>query len=433
MKFPDHAQIFSVGGSVRDERLGQFVRDRDFVVLGLSPQDMLDLGFKQVGKSFGVFLHPQTQEEYALPRSSGLASMSVESCSRQQHLEALKEDLRCRDLTINAMAMDEKGQLFDPWGGHQDLEQGYLRHVSEAFAEDPIRILRLARFAARYHGLGFKVHPETLIYVQQLVTQGHLDHLPKERVWAEWEKALSQHHGSVFMDVLHELGALRVLAPELDVLYGVPQPAEHHPEIDTAVHVGMVMDQAFKRHESDHVARIMFAAQLHDLGKGLTQKDLWPKHWDHEKQGIPLVQRLCDRLGAPRAFTEAALDACAFHLSGHQSLEVKATTLVKMMMQMDAFRKPHRWYDFIETCYADASGRLGLENRPYPQRAWMSQAFEAARAVRLTLDPDPALRPSPERLQQDLYQLRVSAVKQAKRAFTLPDPSHSSHPPQLSC
>lgn len=385
MLYTGEMKTYLVGGAVRDELLGTPVKDRDFVVVGQTPDAMQARGYKAVGKGFPVFLHPRTNEEYALARTEkkvGRGHCGFEVVA--DPTVTLEDDLARRDLTINAIARDTATQqLVDPYGGVADLQAGVLRHVSSAFAEDPLRVLRVARFAARYAHKGFSVHPDTLDLMSRMVSGGELSDLTPERVWGEVSKALAGPSPSVFFSVLRSVGALAVIAPEVDRLYGVPQVAEHHPEIDTGVHTEMVIDQA-ARHAPGQVD-VAFAALVHDLGKGLTPSDQWPRHLDHEKNGVPPVLELCARWKVPTACKELAQAVCAYHLHAHRALEMRPGSLLDLLEKIGAIRQPGRLEPYLQACLADARGRLGFEDRPYPQADYL-RAVQAA-ALSVTSEP----------------------------------------------
>jgi tRNA nucleotidyltransferase (CCA-adding enzyme) len=371
--------IYLVGGAVRDTLLDYPSEERDWVVVGARPEDLLAQGYRQVGKDFPVFLHPETSDEYALARTErkrghGHTGFAVD-CDPSVTLE---EDLLRRDLTVNAMARDADGVIIDPHGGRRDLDNRILRHVSDAFVEDPLRVLRTARFAARFAHLGFSVAPETLALMADIVDSGELAHLPAERIWTELEKALGERDPGVFVQVLRECGALAALLPELEALFGVPQVAEHHPEIDTGVHVLMALQQAVNLSPDTDVR---FAVLLHDLGKGGTPQDEWPRHIAHEQRGAKLVRRVCKRLKAPRRHTELAVAACQHHTLCHRALELRGQTVHKLLLATDALRRPERFEAFLLACEADARGRLGLEDRDYPQADYLRRGLAAARAI----------------------------------------------------
>lgn len=372
-------KIYLVGGAVRDNLLGFSNSDRDWVVVGATVEEMLALGYAQVGKDFPVFLHPQSKEEYALARTerktapgyTGFAMTADPSVT-------LEQDLQRRDLTINAIAKDEDGQLIDPYGGIKDIEQRVLRHVSSAFTEDPLRVLRVARFAARYAPLGFEIAPETMALMRSLSASGELQHLVAERIWQETEKALNTSAPVVFFRTLRACGALRTIMPELDNLYGVPQSPEYHPEVDTGEHVMMCVEQA-TRLSDDPVVR--FATLLHDLGKAVTPKSNWPHHYGHEKLGKPLIERLCTRLRIPKKYCAMAKLVSEYHTHCHRALELRPTTLLRLLEALDAFRRPMQVEQFLLACEADARGRTGFEERDYPQADHVRLALKAARSV----------------------------------------------------
>ncbi len=372
-------QCYVVGGAVRDALLGLPVEDRDWVVVGATPDDLRARGFLPVGKDFPVFLHPETREEYALARTERKTAPGYHGFDVHAAPDVtLEDDLRRRDLTINAMARAADGSLIDPFGGQHDLEQRRLRHVSPAFAEDPVRILRLARFAARYHRLGFEVAPETLELMRAMVAAGEVDALVAERVWAETERALLEPDPQRYFEVLRDCGALARIFPEIDRLFGVPQPARYHPEIDTGVHLLLCLQQAVKLGAD---AETRFAVLVHDLGKGVTPEDQWPAHRGHEKAGLPLVRELCERLRVPKAHRELALIVTEWHLHCHRALELRPRTVLELLERTDAFRRPDRFERFLLACECDARGRTGLEERDYPQVEWLKQAREAAAGV----------------------------------------------------
>jgi tRNA nucleotidyltransferase (CCA-adding enzyme) len=372
--------VYLVGGAVRDGLLGLPEAEKDWVVVGGTPGELIARGFRQVGASFPVFLHPDTGEEYALARTERKEGHGYHGFSVDFHPGVtLEEDLERRDLTINAMARDDQGRLIDPFSGQQDLERRILRHVSPAFYEDPLRVLRVARFAARFADLGFRVHESTLELMQGMVASGELDHLVPERVWAEFAKAFATSRPEVFIEVLRECGALAVLLPEVDCLFGVPQPENHHPEIDTGVHVLMTMNLAARLGGS---AEVVFALLLHDLGKGLTPVDVLPAHIGHEHHGVPVVIRVCERLRVPGAFRDLAIKVCELHLRCHRLLEARPSTVMELIEKADLMRRPEQAGDFILSCQADYQGRKGLEDRPYPQGERLRNALKAALAIR---------------------------------------------------
>ena len=372
-------QVFLVGGAVRDAQLGIPHRERDWCVVGAAPAELEALGYQRVGRDFPVFLHPETKEEYALARTERKTAPGYHGfdfdCSPDVTIE---EDLQRRDLTINAIAQSENGDLIDPWGGLRDIESRVLRHVSDAFVEDPVRILRVARFAARYNGLGFKIAAETMQLMRRMVDNGEVDALVPDRVWKETELALAGSNIRVFFEVLRECGALRVLFPEVDVLFGIPQPERWHPEIDTGLHVMMVLDQA---ESMSNDLEVRFAALTHDLGKGSTPKNLLPSHPGHELRGARLIRDVAARLPVPRACRDLAVLVAEFHTHVHRALELRPKTILKVLEKTDAFRRPERFEQFLVTCEADARGRAGLENRRYEQAGYFRGALAAASAV----------------------------------------------------
>lgn len=372
-------QIYKVGGAVRDRLLGRPVADIDWVVVGASAEAMQAQGFRPVGSDFPVFLHPQSGEEYALARTERKSGQGYGGFTFHASPDVtLEEDLIRRDLTVNAMAEDEHGNVIDPYGGLQDLEARLLRHVSPAFAEDPLRVLRVARFAARYAPLGFRVAEETLALMRQLAESGELKTLTAERSWKEISRALLEPRPDVFIQVLRDCGALAELLPELDALFGVPQTASHHPEVDTGVHCLMVLQQC-AQHEQPLTVR--WACLLHDLGKGRTPESEWPRHIAHEKRGLKLIDAVNQRCKAPRDCAELALLVGEYHTHGHRALELRADTLLDLLQAFDVYRRPQRFEEFIAACEMDARGRLGFEERDYPQATYLRGAMQAARAV----------------------------------------------------
>ena len=372
--------VYLVGGAVRDGLLGVPPRENDWLVVGGTADELLLRDFRQVGASFPVFLHPETGEEYALARTERKQGHGYHGFDVDFHPGiTLEEDLSRRDLTVNAMAQDRAGRLIDPFGGQGDLEQRVLRHVSPAFGEDPLRVLRVAKFAARFAGFGFRVHASTMALMQQMAASGELEHLVPERIWAEFTDAMSCDQPAVFIEVLRECGALSVLLPEVDCLFGIPQPEKYHPEIDTGVHVMMAMNMAARLGGS---AQVVFALLLHDLGKGLTPDDRLPSHFGHEKSGLPLVKEVCARFRVPGAFRDLALLVCELHLRCHRLLEARPSTVMKLIEDADLLRRPDRVKDFVRACEADYRGRKGLEDRPYPQADRLQAALKAVLAIR---------------------------------------------------
>ncbi|MEZ8127982.1 multifunctional CCA addition/repair protein [Enterovibrio norvegicus] len=370
---------FLVGGAVRDTLLGLDVKDRDWVVVGADIKTMLKAGYQQVGADFPVFLHPKNHEEYALARTERKSGQGYTGfvCDFASDV-TLEEDLQRRDLTINAIAQADDGTLVDPYGGKTDLDNKILRHVSPAFVEDPLRVLRVARFAARFHDLGFTVADDTMSLMRTIAESGELDVLTPERVWIEWEKSLSTPRPDVFLRVLRDCGALAVVLPEIDALFGVPQPEQWHPEIDTGIHTLMVARQAATLTDD---TCIRFAAQLHDLGKALTPQAEWPSHRMHTSTGKVPVKAVCDRVRVPNAYRDAALLVCAEHTNVHNAGELKASTYIKIFDRNDVWRKPERVTQLAVASQADHQGRTGFEDRPYPQADWLLGAFNAANSV----------------------------------------------------
>lgn len=366
-------KTYLVGGAVRDRLLDRPVHERDWVVVGARPEDLLAQGFRPVGRDFPVYLHPETQEEYALARTERKSGSGHTGfiCDFSPDI-TLEDDLVRRDLTINAMALDADGRLVDPHGGRRDLDARLLRHVSPAFREDPLRVFRVARFAARYAPLGFVVADETLDLMRAMAASGELAHLTPERVWKETERALAEPCPEVYVRLLRDCGALAVCFPEVDRLFGVPQPAQHHPEVDTGVHVLMTLAQAARLSPE---ARVRFAALVHDLGKADTPVAELPRHIGHEARGVPHVRALAQRLKVPRAFAELGELASRFHLDVHRGAELRPATLLRKLMEMDALRRPERFAELLLACEADARGRLDLEDRDYPQRDYPQRDY----------------------------------------------------------
>ena len=404
-------QIHLVGGAVRDRLLGLPVEDRDWVVVGATGAELERQGFVQVGKDFPVYLHPASKEQYALARrerkiAPGHTGFAVDAGSEV----SLEEDLARRDLTVNAMAETESGELIDPYGGRADLENRILRHVSPAFREDPLRILRVARFAARFKHLGFSVAPETLDLMRQMTAAGELAELPKERVWQEVELALGSQSPQAFFAVLRECGALRALLPEVDQLFGVPQPEKHHPEIDTGVHTLMCVEAA-ARLSDDTVVR--YAVLLHDLGKGVTDPAKWPSHHGHEELGVPLVKDVNERIGAPLEFAQTAELVCKYHTLQHRVLSLRPATVLRLLTGLDAIRRPQRFKHFLTACLADARGRTGFEHCDYPQNAYIERMLAAVNSV----DAGALLKQKPTANAAELIAShRIKAIRKAQTA-----------------
>ena len=402
-------RIYQVGGSLRDELLGRPVADRDWVVVGATPQAMLDAGYRPVGRDFPVFLHPDTHEEYALARTERKTAPGYHGFAFHAAPDVtLEQDLARRDLTINAMARSADGALVDPYGGQRDLAARVLRHVSAAFAEDPVRILRIARFAARF--TEFTVADETRALMRRMVEAGEVDALVPERVWQELARGLMEARPSRMLEVLRDCGALARVLPELDRLWGVPQPAEHHPEIDTGVHMLLVIDAA-ARLDAGLPAR--WAALLHDLGKGTTPVDVLPRHVGHEMRSVELARAVCERLRVPTDCRDAALLAAREHGNVHRSLDLDAGGLVRLLERCDALRRPELLAQVLDACEADYRGRTGFEDRPYPQRARLLGALDAAQEVDGGAIAAGVLDAGPrrgERIAQAVHQARIAAV-----------------------
>jgi tRNA nucleotidyltransferase (CCA-adding enzyme) len=409
-------EVYLVGGAVRDRLLGRPVHERDWVVVGARPEELERDGFVPVGREFPVFLHPETHEEYALARLERKVGLGYRGFTTQFAPDVtLEEDLKRRDLTINAMAETPSGEIIDPYGGRQDLEARLLRHVSEAFVEDPVRILRVARFAARYAELGFRVADDTLALMKRMTESGEVDALVPERVWQETERALGETRPDVFFETLRACGALAKIFPEIQALYGIPQPPRWHPEIDTGVHVMLVVRYA----ASIGAATIVrFAALMHDLGKALSPPEKWPSHRGHEEAGVPLIEDLCDRLKVPNGYRELAVLTARHHASVHRAAELRPATLLKLLETVDAFRRPERFRELLLACESDARGRAGLENQPYPQAGYLQRARDAAAAVTLSDEERQSLK-GPflgERLREKRL-AAVTAIKEAEPAL----------------
>ncbi|HIQ14889.1 MAG TPA: multifunctional CCA addition/repair protein [Leucothrix sp.] len=401
---------YLVGGAVRDKLLKLPIKDKDWVVTGANPEDMLKQGFTAVGKDFPVFLHPQTHEEYALARTERKTAAGYHGF--QFHADnkvTLKEDVKRRDLTINALAEDKDGNLLDYVNGQADLEKRILRHVSPAFAEDPVRILRIARFAARFAPLGFTIADETMQLMQNMVKQGEVGALVPERVWQEMSRALAEPAPDIFIETLRECGALKILFPEIDRLFGVPQPEEHHPEIDTGVHTMMVLQQACLLSD-DPIVR--FAALTHDLGKGTTKKEILPHHYGHEERGYHLVKKLCKRYKIPNQYRQLAEITAHHHTRVHRAFEVNPKTLLKTLNLTDAFRKPERFQQFLLACIADSHGRTGYEDYDYKQAPFLTDLRNKAAAV----DVQEIIKDGfeNEHISEELHRRRLTIIKDEK-------------------
>lgn len=405
---------YLVGGAVRDELLGAPVTERDWVVVGATPEDMHAHGFRPVGKDFPVFLHPQTKEEYALARTERKTGRGYGGFTfhTSPHI-TLEQDLIRRDLTINAMAKDPGGQLIDPFNGIQDLKARRLRHVSDAFAEDPLRILRVARFAARYHFMGFHVATDTLSLMRALTRSGELAHLAAERVWKETERALMERSPDIYFKVLHQCGALQALFPELAALDGVPQPQAHHPEIDTLLHQWLCLQHTSK---VGAPLAVRYAVLTHDLGKGLTPREQWPRHIAHEPRSATLSRQLSERLRVPREIADLAALVAEYHTHCHRVLELKPATLWKLLMALDVLRKPERLPLFVAACEADAKGRTGMAQVAYPQADYLQHAAAALSAVQPAELMAQGIRGAA--LGEALNQARIAALTQFKTQWS---------------
>jgi len=372
-------KIYRVGGAVRDKLLNYPSDENDWVVIGATPQKMIDLGFVPVGSDFPVFIKPDTGEEYALARTERKSGHGYQGFTFHAAEDvSLEEDLVRRDLTINAMAEDPDGSLIDPYGGQRDLSDKLLRHVSDAFTEDPLRVLRVARFAARYHHLGFTIAPETLALMSSITASGELDYLVAERVWKETERALCERSPDIYIEILRQCGALKALFPEVDCLFGVAQRADYHPEIDTGIHILMALQQSGKLSDS---SAVRFSVLVHDLGKGITPEHILPSHSGHEARGVTLVDSLCDRLKVPNNIRQLALAVTEYHLLCHKALQLEPEIIVNLLKGIGALKSTAKFEDFILCCMADARGRTGFEQRDYPPADYLRAALSQVMAV----------------------------------------------------
>ncbi len=375
-------KTYRVGGAVRDKLLGHPYHENDWVVVGATPATLTGAGYHLVGKDFPVFLHPETKEEYALARTERKVAKGYQGFEVfADPSVTLEDDLKRRDLTINAIAEDENGTLIDPFNGVQDIENRVLRHVSEAFIEDPVRVLRLARFYARYYPYGFTIAPETKKLIAEMIENGELEALTAERVFQELKKALQEAHPHQFFNALKEVGALEILFPELNALFGVPQTATYHPEIDSGIHTLMALEMSAKITD-DLPTR--FAVLCHDYGKAVTPKNEWPSHKMHEIRGVPLVEAFCDRLKVPKEYRDIALKVTEYHLLMHQAFQLRPKTLLKLLKKLDAIRKPQNLVRFVDACMADARGRLNFTEREYPQREYLLKIQEDIKGLDLS-------------------------------------------------
>jgi len=399
-------QVYCVGGAVRDELLGRAVKDHDYVVVGATPEQMTALGYRPVGKDFPVFLHPKTQEEYALARTERKTAKGYKGFQVYAAPEVtLEQDLARRDLTINAIARDSEGALIDPYRGVADLQAKILRHVGPAFVEDPVRILRLARFAARF--ADFTVAEETLALMREMVENGEVDALIPERVWQELAKGMMEAKPSRMFDVLRQCGALKKILPEVDRLFGVPQPPQHHPEVDTGVHVMLVVDYAAAQNFD---LPVRFAALMHDLGKGTTPAEMLPRHIGHEQRGVGLVKDVCKRLRVPNDCRDVAVITANFHGKAYRALEMRPDTVVQLLHDTDALRQPQRFEAFLLACESDVRGRPGFETRAFPEADYLRRALEAAQAV--DAGTIAGQFDQPEKIRDAVFRARVEAVAQ---------------------
>jgi tRNA nucleotidyltransferase (CCA-adding enzyme) len=404
---------YLVGGAVRDSLLNREVVDNDYVVVGSSVEEMLRLGFLQVGKDFPVFLHPKSKQEYALARTEKKAGQGYTgfNCNASPSV-TLEEDLLRRDLTINAMALGENGKIVDPYNGQIDLENRVLRHVSAAFIEDPLRVLRVARFAARYHEYGFTVAPETLALMTKLSNSGELLSLSGERIWQEMERSLADANPEIFFQILYQCQALKSLWPDLHNLWDIPNPEKWHPEICSGIHTMMVLKQAVLLSKK---TTVRFACVCHDLGKSLTEQDRLPSHPMHEVAGLPLIEAICERLRIPTAHKNLALKVCQFHLHAHKAFELKASTILKLYNQLDVWRKPEEFVDFLLCCQADFTGRLGFETREYRQKDFLYSAFEILSQVTAKPFVEKGLKGLD--IKEAITQQRLIELKQYKQSY----------------
>lgn len=405
-------KIYLVGGAVRDQQLGLPIKDRDFVVVGSSVQEMLEKGFQPVGKDFPVFLHPKTKEEYALARKERKTAAGYTGFEFiTDPTVTLEDDLLRRDLTINAMALDlETEQLIDPHNGLEDIKSRTLRHVSDAFSEDPLRVLRTARFLARFSYLGFKIDNSTIKLMQKMVDNGEVDHLVPERVWQELKATLNSESPSSFIKALKSCGALKVLFPEIDCLFGVPQTRKWHPEIDTGIHAMLAMDQA-KDLDNDTA----FAVFTHDLGKGITPEKILPSHRGHEFGGIPLVKDLCKRLKVPTNYKKLALTVCQWHLHSHIAFELKPETIHKVFTRTAAYHQPKVFSKFLQACQADATGRTGLEFTDYPQANYLRACLDST--LNITAKNVENKELEGKALGLEIDRLKIIEIKKVKESY----------------
>ncbi len=407
---------YLVGGAVRDELLNRKVVECDYVVVGATQEQMLSLGYEPVGKDFPVFLHPKTKDEYALARTEKKQGYGYQGfvCHASPNVK-LVDDLKRRDLTVNAMAKGPDGKIIDPYGGQKDLQAKVLRHVSPAFVEDPLRVLRVARFAARYADSGFSVAPETMNLMADIVEQNELENLSSERIFKEFDRSLTENHPDVFIQVLKDCGALERIWPSLDKLWGIPNPAKWHPEICSGIHTIMVLQRAVVLSDKPSVR---FAALCHDLGKGLTEENHWPSHHGHESAGLPLVKEICKKLKVPKSYEHLALQVCQYHLHCHKAFELNPKTILKMFNSLDVWRKPEMFSDFLIANKADFQGRTGFEERPYPQADYLLEGFHACQPVSAKPYVDQGLKG--KEIKDAMNEEKLAILTGHKTKFTVP-------------
>ena len=407
-------QIYLVGGAVRDSLLNYPVYENDWVVVGATPEKMINLGFKPVGKDFPVFIHNKTGEEYALARTERKSGRGYQGFEFYTSTDvSLEEDLVRRDLTINAIAQDSDGNLIDPFNGQKDIQLKVLRHVSDAFIEDPLRVLRVARFAARYHHLGFTVAPETMALMKSIVEQGEIEFLVAERVWKETSRAMQSKSPHIYIEMLRECGALDILFPEINALFGVPQRADYHPEIDSGIHTLMALQQAVKLSDS---AAVRFSVLLHDVGKAITPAQTLPSHTGHESRGLPLVKKICDRFAVPNEFRELAMAVTEYHLLCHKALELKPATILKLFTNIGAIRNSAKLTDFLYCCEADARGRTGFEDNHYGSTKYLTQALETV--AQTDISDLVAAGVEGREIGRQLKQRQIAKLTEFKAAYT---------------
>lgn len=409
--------VYLVGGAVRDQLLDRPIKDHDYLVVGATIEQMLSLGFHQVGKDFPVFLHPTTKDEYALARTERKQGQGYTgfTCYAEPDV-TIEQDLLRRDLTVNAMAKNTEGEIIDPYNGQQDLNNRVLRHVSDAFIEDPLRVLRVARFAARYHEFGFTIADETMSLMQKISESGELSSLSAERMWQEMQRSLAEDHPEVFFNVLRNCKALRALWPDLDKLWGIPNPVKWHPEVCSGIHTMMVLKQAvLLTKDNENKTAIRFAALCHDLGKGLTENEKWPSHKGHEKAGLPLVENIANALRVPTYYKQLALKVCEHHLHCHKAFELKESTLLKIFDQLDVWRKPNEFNDFLIACKSDFLGRLNFDKRPYPQEAYLKAAMLSAVNINAKTFVEQGLKGI--EIREAMVTARLNAIKVVKDNF----------------